>query len=266
MAMLFLNDVPIEELGIKLLESPTGWLDLAPYDYALQSVVGRPGQVAVGSALTIGSRPLAIPYLLSPTTLAGRRAAAAALYALAQGEVEVRFGDDPERVYYCLVQSGSASGYPPTWVEPGVSGVLRLIAVDPYAYHRAANSQVLPASTRVPLLRGTAPWRGIIVINGGGAGAGLLGTVLRHQSGDEIARMEFSNPTNLVLATADSLEIDCRNFASRQWVAATDSWTDVTAALAIGQDFMSFDPLDVPTLELLNGYDGHVRGRLADLA
>lgn len=263
---LFIDDRPLEELGFKLLEGLRGWVDLAPYDYALQSLSGQPGQVPVASALTIGIREMEVPLLVSPITVAGRRAAIASLYALAQGQKEIRLGDDPDRVHYCLIRGATASGFEPIWVEGELQVTLRLIAADPYVYQRASSSQVLPPVTRVALLGRTAPWRGIIQVNGGGSGSGTIGAVLRHMSGDEIGRMEFTNPTVLALAAADSLEIDCRNFLVRQWIGASDSWLDVTSFLALGQDFLSFDPLDAPTLELLNNYDGHVRGRLADLA
>jgi hypothetical protein len=261
---MFINDRAIEEMGFKLLEGQAGWIDLAPYDYALQTLAGQQGQTPVGSALTIGTRLLEVHLLVSPTTVAGRRAAIASLYSMIQGQIEVRFRDDPDRIHYCLPQSASGTGYEPIWVNAEVRLTLRLIAADPYVYQRVTTAQVLPANQRVSLLGRTAPWRGIIQVNGGGTG--LIGAVLKHMSGAEIGRMEFSNPTNLVLDPADTLEIDCRNFIARQWVAAGDVWLEVTSTLAIGHDFLSFDPLDAPTLELLNGYDGHVRGRLADLA
>lgn len=265
------NGVPLEDYGY-VCHDVGEWLNLPDAVFATVRVAGVPGEVAVNTPPSLASaiRDIEIGDV-SSTSITGRRTKLRAFAAAVGGQSEVTFADDPTAITFCLVRGGRGRGVTPlTMLDPAIAYSLRLIAHDPYYYQLAPSVYVLPASTRVTVPLAGAPCRGLVTVNGGGAGSGAVGIRLRHQSGDVLAEMTLDNPVTIALlgaltfAAADTMLFDCQNYDVLHYVAASNTWISRLAYLNDGQDFPFFDPLDAPTLEILNGYDGWGVHRKAD--
>lgn len=261
MASVYLNDIPIETYGV-VVTALTGWINLPQTEIPAIDAVGYPGPLPVGMSPRLAPRQMAVTcYVNAASSQAEKRSQLAALALAAQGLVEVSVDDDPSRVSYAVLTDGEGNGISEQVLAHAKALlILRFTAHDPYYYQRTPTLLALRANTRETIPLGSAPVRGVVGINAGGSG--IPGMVLRHRSGEILAQLDFDGVT---LDTGDSLEISHREGWADQYDASGSAWTSVMAYLGAGQDFCVFDPMDAPTLELLNGYDGWCLYRKADL-
>ena len=263
MATVYLNGVTIETYGV-VVTALSGWLDVPAYSYPMIELVGVPGQSPVGVPIKVAPREMTVScYLNTATTYLERRQKLAALALACQGQIEFATDEDPNRICYTVLLGGSGSGIlEQALANPYALITLKLLAPDPHWYQKMPTVIPLPTGEREPLPLGSAPCRGRINVNHGGSGSGTVGAKLRHASGTILGQLTF---TGVTLATDDSVEIDCQSFRAWRYLAATNVWSDITSTMSAGQDFFVFDPLDQPTLELDNGYDGWVAYRKAEM-
>lgn len=264
MATIYLNGVTIETYGV-IVTGLGDWLNLPEYTYPTVEIPGTPGTRLVGGIspkVSPGQRTV-VCYLNTATTLAERRSKLAALALACRGLIEWSTDEDPNRVCYGVLTSGEGSGIQEeALANPYAILRLRFTVYDPHYYAKIPTLLPLASGERVPLTLGSAACRGLIGINQGESGTGTVEAVLRDRTG---AVLQTLTLTGVTLATDDSVLLDCINHEAWRYIAATNTWSEVTGNLTTaGQDFFVFDPLDAPTLELSNGYDGWVAYRKAE--
>ena len=258
------NGVPVEDYGYNCHDVGE-WLTLPQTTFAKVKVQGQPGEVSINTPPQLASavRPIELSDTTSTTILA-RRTKLRTLIAALGGQVEVTWADDPNAISFCTVQGGRGQGITPlTMLQPDIYFALSLLADDPYVYQASPSTYVLRASTRETVPLGTAACKGLVYVNGGGAGSGAVGIRLRHQSGEVLQEITLDNAATIALlgaltfAAADTMLFDCQNPSDGilHYVAASNTWVSRLAYMNDGQDFPKFDPLDAPTLEILNGAD-----------
>lgn len=264
MATVYLNGEAIENYGV-IVTGLTDWLDVPRTEYPVVEIPGAPGVRLVGGIAPKSSpRQMTMTcYLNTAATLAERRSKLAALALACRGLIEWSTSEDTNRACYGVLEEGAGRGIQEeALANPFALLTLRFTAHDPHWYQKVPTLLALPSGERVSLPLGSAPCRGVITINHGESGSGTVEAVLRDKTGTMLQTLTL---TGVTLATDDSVVLDSINFEAWRYLAATNTWSNVTANLTTaGQDFFVFDPLDQPTLALSNGYDGSVAYRKAE--
>lgn len=206
MPTIFLNDTPIEALGLVMVDNGP-LLGGVPVSRDVQPWPGRAGGLAAQSA-TIGPRTVRFVADATVTTVAARTAVLDRLSDLLTGLVEVRFDDAPSRVLRGLVSVYEADvPVPPRWVNIAPRVVVEITCPLATRWDAQPTSRVLSATpTDIPV--GTAPHGGVIFLTGTAAGA-LSGEVrLRYRGVSGVILNELVLSASLLAGEFLRIDLD----------------------------------------------------------
>jgi hypothetical protein len=258
MTDLWVNDRDIADYGCVVVDV-AGWWD-AP-TRALQSVQipGRMGPWATNIASQVAPRSLAVRLLLTPASMAARKAALASLYSALQGVVELRLNDDPYRFTYVVLSGGSATSLAQALVESRMDVTLKFDATDPLFYDVTWNAIAIPigSTVRRTIPIGTAPFGGVLRLTG--AGTNPCTVTLRDQAGNSVQTMTLAT----TWTTAEYVEIDCDQWTVKKWSAGAA--TNILSTLGALEQPLIFSPEDQPTLTITGCGGAVLYYRKADL-
>lgn len=248
---LFLNDFDTSSLGLAV-ENVDGWNSSPSARDRVTQLPGRVGSIILAPEAETASRTLRLSGVIRSTSVKAVRAAIDELkHRLFAGTIEVRFADDPEKVFYARCEEKQLVVTPPQFINPYSRVSIGLFCPDPLIYDRLASAIAFTPSVRAPVPLGTAVSAPLIRIMGPVSG---LSVTYRDKSGTARQTMSFSS---LAMLGTDYLEIDCELFAISLYQSGVKS--NAISQLISG-DFIAVDPQDGdyasgawPTLECSQG-------------
>lgn len=246
---LFLNDFDTSGLGL-MVTDVQGWLDSYELRDKLADLPGRLGQLLMSPSPVTVPRQLIISGVLRTASNAVLRASCLDLVERAgHGLVEVRFVDDPLKVFFARLQTFKRTAIGPALAGNAAQVMLTMLGEDPLIYSTQPTVAAFGAYRGVCPL-GSAPSAPVIHIFGP-----VTNPVLRYRGNDgELLR---SLTLTVVLASTDYLEIDSDAMTIVKYVSGVPS---NGISLLTSGDFIVLDPNDGdyqngswPTLEVSGG-------------
>lgn len=246
--LVYINDTDINDLGLRVTDFGEWWSGPS-YERGSAAPYGLMGSVPATEA-TVKPKALTLSMALPSATVAGRVAALDTVRHHLRGLLEVRFGDDSDRVAYGLLESDSTPARWPevAFVTGDLAPRLQIVFYDVAKYDRGG-SVVGFDSTRRQIPLGTAPSGGKIFIHN------ATDPVLRYRSAS--GTIEQSMTFTVTLASTEALEIDLGAMTVTKISSGTR--TDALSTLTSGW-FFHLDPADgdggnsvYPTLETTTG-------------
>lgn len=247
--VLFVNDFDCSALGL-IVADVDGWLHAPSARDKTTQLPGRVGAVLLAPEAETAPRNLVINGVIKRASVVSARAALLEMQErLYRGTVELRFADDPDKVYYARTTDADWSGTPPQFVNPNGRVSIRATCFDPLVYDRYG-SVVGFTTVRSAVPLGSAVSAPILRVMGAVTNPTIT---YRDKSGTSKRTMGFT----VTLGVNDYLEIDCELFKITRYTAGMASQG---IALLTAGDFLALDPQDGdyagsvwPTLELSGG-------------
>lgn len=235
-ATVTLNGTPVENYGLQLSDL-TGWLDVAPRDFAPVTAPVRPGQIPLSTGSSMQPRSLGLKFYVQPSSLKDRRDKLSALFAQLSGQLEISTIEDPTKVCYGYLTGAQTSSPFRPLLSPEVYSDVALTCFDPLWYDREPQMYGSPSSgTRVVLPIGSAPIRRLrYIISGAGGVATNPVVILRSANGAERQRMTLT----VGIGTNDYVVIDCDAYTITKFTAGVPS--AALSALASTESFFVID-------------------------
>lgn len=241
MTDVWVNDRPIEDYGLQASNLAPWWFPVG-LRLPANPVPGRRGERITDRGATSVARRIPLVTLLSATTVADRLTKLDAIARDFTGVLEIRVSDDPERVGYGTLESGSLSFFGPQLVGPDVTPTYELVCSDPVKYDRRSQLLVIPnAAIPVAVPCGTVGHRGKLWIMDT-----LASRAIDVVAGDG----SVTSRTRLTgtLAANEYLELDMDRDSPTITHVAGSTRTDAFTWLNPLDGFPVFDPLDRPAL------------------
>ncbi len=246
---LFVNDFDTSSLGL-IVSDVDGWLHAPSTRDKTTLLPTRVGAVLLAPEPETAPRNLVINGVIRRTSVASTRAALLDLQErLYRGTVELRFADDPEKVYYARCTDVDWLGQPPQFLNPYGRLTIRATCHDPLIYDRTGMVIGFTAA-RVPIPLGTAVSAPTLRVLGAATNPVLI---YRNQGGLVRQTMAFT----VTLLATDYLEVDGELFTVKKFTSGVES--NAISTLTSG-DFIALDPQDgdpatdgYPTLEVSPG-------------
>lgn len=249
-AQVYINDKDLSDLGF-ILETPEGFREGLTFPDRRTGLPGRVGTVRLAREDESSPRRIILVGTLFATPSEGVSTLRSHLDELKgrlyDGDIEVRFSDDEERVFYGRTENVGHTAIPPALTQRGMRLRVPILCSDPLIYAR--RSTVVPfaaAAAQLPL--GTAPSTPLLRIGTAPGGAATNPTITyKDHRGDTITTLALT----YTFGASEWLDIDC------ELAKITDeSDANQISALTSG-DFPVFDPHDAsgesgpyPTIEI----------------
>jgi predicted phage tail component-like protein len=230
---LFVNDFDCSSLGL-VVADVDGHLHAPSSRDKTSQLPQRVGAVILAPEAETAPRTLVITGVLRrASVLSARNALLELQERLYRGTVELRFADDPDKVYYARVTEADWSGNPPQFVNPHGRVSIRATCFDPLVYDRYG-SVIGFSSVRSAVPLGTAVSAPTLRIMGAATNPVVT---YRDKSGTSKRTMSFTG----TLAATDYLEIDGELFKITKYASGVASQG---IALLTSGDFIALDPHD----------------------
>lgn len=249
MSQVWLNEMPLDDLGLGLTGAP-GHLSGVQWERAFPPSPGLVGGVP-GVASVSPARSLVIRGLAELASLTDREALVTSLSRQVTGLQEVRYSDQPDKVFEAILEQVGVSPWEPSqeFVIGDVDIELRFRLAVPYKRDRYG--QVISfGTTRTDIPLGDLPSGGVLHIMGSATDPVLT---YRGVSGEALRSMTFT----ITLGSNDYLVVDLNRRVIQKSVAGTVT-TD--ASILTSGYFFQPDPGDGhpgwggwPSLELSAG-------------
>lgn len=248
MSTAWLNDVPVEDLGLIPAAMDNWWAPAATALPAL-TVPGLWGSRLSDRGASAEPRRVSFVSTLESASLGARLANLDALSAALRGVIEVRLADDPERVAYGFATTQTVGFFAPQLTEPDVRVTVDILIPSAAKWDRRSRVVIATGTTGALVPTGTLPHRGRLWISDTLSNRTI--EIVR-ADGTVIGMLRLTG----VLATGEYLEIDMER--------DTPSVTKVSSAGALRVDVYStwlnpadvlpiFDPDDVPRVRHTGG-------------
>jgi hypothetical protein len=243
---LYINDYDTSRLGLGI-ERCDGRRDGLSVKDRVTQVPKRVGEVALAQEAEVTPRVLKVSGWIRGSSVTAARAALDELKSRCYGgTLEVRFADDPERLFYVRAEDCEIRGKDPDFATACVEVTLSLKAFDPLLYARQGT--VLGFTTvRAPVPLGTAISLPTIRIHGA-----VTNPVITYRDARGVQQGQVG--ITVTLGATEALDIDCELMKLWRWTAGVRASGEV---LPLTGDFMRLDPDDGdaanavwPTLEV----------------
>lgn len=156
----WLDDRPLEDLGLTVV-SLEGWWNVPTLTFPTVALPGRRGNRQSDRGMTVAARRVPLQSMLSALSLAERVTKLDALAEALTGLHEFRIADDPDRVAYGTLASGTVQFFAPQLTDPEVDPVYELLFENPHKFDRLEQMLVAPAAALAKAVPcGTVPHRG----------------------------------------------------------------------------------------------------------
>lgn len=243
---LYLNDYDTSRLGFFLRRADGRLAGLSARDRTT-GLPKRVGTVPLAREAETAERRIIVLGTIKQATMAGvissRNELKARFY---RGVVEVRFEDDPDKVYYVLAEDADLRGTDPEFVNPVSEVTLTMSCRDPLIYARYPTVVGFNA-TKAACPLGTAISLPVLKVSGA-----VTNPVITYRDvrGASKRTMGFT----VALLATEYLEVDCERMQIKKYTAGVAANAEST--LTSG-DFIQLDPQDAddvtavwPTLEV----------------
>jgi len=239
-ATFTLNGIPVESLGVAVLASTSGWLDLSKRIYPTAAMPLRQGVQALSYSSMTDPRVWSLQSVVQATGFLDRRAKVNALYAALRGRIEVVSMEDPSKACYGVLTQAPTHFQGIGMVTPDIDVMAEITCHDPLWYDLTPQSVTIaaPNTPYVVPVGSEAMRRAIVTIQGPCTNPVLI---MKNNAGVELQRMTFT----LTLTSAQYLVIDMDAYT-----ATLSDGTDEADAMGVNDTYMAFDPADNPTIEI----------------
>jgi len=229
---LYVNDYPMDRIGLfPLAEGMQGHRGTLTFRDEVTDLPGRVGTISLARESESTPRRIVLETIGRGTSAANLQTRLREIrQRFSEGEIEVRFQDDIEKLFYCKLESIDVTGIAPMIPQPNHNLRITLLAQDPLIYDRNATVAGFSAvAGELPL--GTAPTFPIVRISGA-----VTNPVLTYK--DFAGNTEQTFGLTVTLASGEFREIDMDK----------STIVDEAGLNAISEkssgDFFSFDPED----------------------
>lgn len=230
---MWVNDFDTGTIGL-IVSSVDGWAHAPSTRDKTSLLPTRVGAIILAPEAETAPRPLVIDGLIRRANQAATKAAILDLQErLYCGTVELRFADDPDKVYYARVTDGDVLAGPYQFANRDARIQIRATCHDPLIYDRYG-SVVGFSSARAPVPLGSAVSAPMLIVSGTTANPAIT---YRDKSGTVKQTMVFT----VTLGANDYLEVDCELFKVTRYTAGVAS---NGIALLTSGDFLRLDPHD----------------------
>lgn len=229
---LYVNDYPMDRIGLfPDAEGITGSRGTVTVRDEVTNLPGRQGVISLARESETVPRRIVLETIGRGTSAANLQTRLREIrQRFSEGVIEVRFQDDPEKVFYCKLESIDVRGIAPMIPQPNHNLRITLLGQDPIIYDRNATPVAFSnVPGEVPL--GTAPSFGIIRISGAVTNPTLTYKDIR---GDTIGTFGLT----VTLAAGEFREIDMDKST-----VLDDAGLNAIDEFSSG-DFFAFDPAD----------------------
>lgn len=225
----WINDTDVDSLGLELRDGTAGWLDGGLVQRNLVLIPGRHGAHASDYGMK-QPRMIRLVGQLDPSTVTGRLSEVDTVMDHLQGELEVRFGDAPNKVMTGWCRAVRTVEMQPSFIIPDLIMTVEIECDDPVKYDRYGRIVSFgTAGAEVPL--GTEQSYGTVEIMGAASQPILY---YKDQTGTQQEYMSFSN--TLAAGAWMKIEMDRKRI---RLFSTGGTETNGMSSLASGDFFMA---------------------------
>ncbi|HYD52608.1 MAG TPA: hypothetical protein VEA99_08275 [Gemmatimonadaceae bacterium] len=232
---LYINGAPAELWGLQVANA-SRWRDTGRFRYETARRPLDVGLDVLEQGSSVDEASVGLRFLLTPATVAARRALVDALTAALVGVVEVSSLEDPTKIRYCRLLGATYAPVGKALVNAQTIADVEFVAFDPRWWDRDPQVVHLAlASPRSAVPMGSAPTRRLQLVLVGPFTAPTV--TLYDAAGRAIQQMRFSADSGWNLTASMWGLIDCERGLVQEY--ASGVWVDRTSTLHEDDTFFS---------------------------